>query len=87
VFSKGDRELFGPLVDALLNRDEYLLLADYTSYVACQEQVSAAYCDQKQWTRMSILNVARMGRFSSDRSIRDYCEKVWNIVPGRAPRG
>ena len=87
VFSKGDREMFGPLVDELLNRDEYLLLADYTSYVACQEQVSAAYCDQKQWTRMSILNVARMGRFSSDRSIRDYCEKVWNIVPGRAPRG
>jgi starch phosphorylase len=86
VFSKGDRDLFRPLVGALLDRDEYLLLADYPSYIECQERVSAAYRDRKGWTRMSILNVARMGTFSSDRSIRDYCEKVWNIVPGPSRR-
>jgi starch phosphorylase len=81
VFSRGDRELFRPLVDSLLNRDEYMLLADYQSYVDCQDLVSRAFKDKNNWTRMSILNVARMGKFSSDRSIRDYCERVWNIKP------
>lgn len=80
-FSNGDRELFRPLVESLLNRDDYMLLADYQSYVDCQKRVSEAYRDEKNWTRMSILNSARVGRFSSDRSIRDYCRDIWNVKP------
>ncbi len=80
-FSHGDRELFRPLVESLLNRDDYMLLADYQSYVECQHQASEAYRDQKNWTRMSILNSARVGRFSSDRSIREYCRDIWNVSP------
>jgi starch phosphorylase len=80
-FSNGDRELFRPLVESLLNRDDYMLLADYQAYVDCQQRVSEAYSDQKNWTRMSILNSARAGRFSSDRSIRDYCRDIWNVSP------
>jgi glycogen phosphorylase len=80
-FSNGDRELFRPLVESLLNHDDYMLLADYQSYVDCQQQVSEAYRDQKNWTRMSILNSARVGRFSSDRSIREYCRDIWNVSP------
>ncbi len=77
-FSAGDRTLFRPLVESLLDHDEYMLLADYQDYVECQRRVSAAYADQKSWTRMSILNCARVGRFSSDRSIREYCRNIWN---------
>jgi starch phosphorylase len=84
VFSNGDRELFRPLVDALLERDPYMLCADFPAYVACQARVSEAYRDQQNWTRMSVLNTARVGRFSSDRSIRQYCRDVWNVRP--APR-
>jgi starch phosphorylase len=80
-FSNGDRELFRPLVESLLNRDDYMLLADYQAYVDCQQRVSDAYRDQKNWTRMSILNSARVGRFSSDRSIREYCRDIWNVSP------
>jgi starch phosphorylase len=80
-FSNGDRELFRPLVESLLNHDDYMLLADYQSYVDCQQRVSEAYRDQKNWTRMSILNSARVGRFSSDRSIREYCRDIWNVSP------
>jgi starch phosphorylase len=80
-FSHGDRNLFAPLHNSLLNEDEYLLLADYQSYIDCQDEVSAAYRDQDAWTRMSILNVARMGKFSSDRSIRDYCSDIWKAWP------
>ncbi len=80
-FSNGDRELFRPLVESLLNRDDYLLLADYQAYVDCQRRVSEAYRDQNNWTRMSILNSARVGRFSSDRSIREYCRDIWNVSP------
>jgi starch phosphorylase len=81
AFSAGDRELFRPLVDSLLNHDEYMLLADYQSYVDCQAQVVAAYRDRARWTRMSILNCARVGRFSSDRSIREYCRDIWHVNP------
>lgn len=84
-FSHGDPNLFQPLIDLLLNRDEYLLLADYQSYVECQERVAQAYRDQDNWTRMSILNVARMGKFSSDRAIRDYCEDIWHVHPVDVP--
>jgi len=80
-FSGGDSNLYKPFVDSLLYHDEYLVLADYPSYIESQEKVSQAYRDQERWTRMSILNVARMGKFSSDRSIRDYCEKIWKVEP------
>jgi starch phosphorylase len=80
-FSRGDRDLFKPLVDSLLYGDPYLLFADYHAYVESQEQVSLAYKDQAKWTRMSILNVARMGKFSSDRSIKEYCDKIWKAHP------
>jgi glycogen phosphorylase len=80
-FSDGDRGLFHPLVDSLVTRDDYMLLADYHSYVDCQQRVSDGYLDQNNWTRMSILNTARVGRFSSDRSIREYCRDIWDIEP------
>jgi starch phosphorylase len=80
-FSNGDRDLFRPLVESLLERDEYMLLADYQAYVDCQQCVAEAYRDQSRWTRMSILNTARVGRFSSDRSIREYCRNIWGVSP------
>ena len=80
-FSHGDRSLFEPLVQSLLTRDDYMLLADYQSYIDCQDRVDAAYRDRNHWTRMSILNVARIGKFSSDRSIRDYCSDIWKTWP------
>ncbi|MEW5769750.1 MAG: glycogen/starch/alpha-glucan phosphorylase [Pseudomonadota bacterium] len=81
LFSHGDASLFRPLIDNLLGRDEYLLCADYAGYVACQEQVSRTYADAAAWTRMSILNVARMGKFSSDRTIAEYCRDIWRVQP------
>lgn len=81
-FSNGDRGLFKPLTDALLYRDEYLLFADYQSYMDCQEEINGAYRDDDRWTRMSILNVARTGKFSSDRSILEYAGKIWKVGPG-----
>ena len=80
-FSRGDRELFRPIVRSLIDRDDYLLLADYPSYLAAQEAVGLAYQDQEGWTRKSILNVARMGKFSSDRAIREYCQDIWHVEP------
>jgi len=82
-FSRGDRNVFRPLVENLLNYDPFLVLADYADYVQCQERVSAAWNERDRWTRMSILNTARAGKFSSDRSIRDYCEGIWKISPVR----
>ncbi len=84
AFSNGDRERFRPLVESLLVRDEYLLFADYQAYIDCQRRVSAAYRDRERWTRMSILNCARSGHFSSDRSIREYCRHIWNVEPASA---
>jgi starch phosphorylase len=80
-FSPDQPDRFHPLVNSLLQRDDYLLFADYASYVACQDRVSAAYQDVENWTRMSILNVARMGYFSSDRAIREYCDQIWKVQP------
>ena len=80
-FSKGDRGLFRPLVESLKYHDEYMLFADYRPYIECQEEVSRAYMDQAHWTRMSILNSARMGKFSSDRSIGEYAQKIWHVEP------
>jgi glycogen phosphorylase len=82
-FSHGDTDLFRPLVDSLMKYDPYLILADYQSYVDCQQLVSQAYQDRDRWTRMSILNTARMGKFSSDRAIREYAENVWHAKPVR----
>jgi len=81
AFSQGDRDLFRPLVESLLSRDDYMLCADYQAYVDCQDQVSGAYADVDRWTRMAILNTARVGRFSSDRSIREYCRDIWHTPP------
>jgi starch phosphorylase len=78
-FSRGDTELFRPLIDQLLYQDPYLLLADFQSYVECQDKVAEAYRDEERWTRMSILNTARSGKFSSDRTIREYCADIWHV--------
>jgi len=86
-FSHGDTNLFKPLADSLIKDDPYMLFADYQSYVECQERVSQAYKDRDQWTRMSILNMARMGKFSSDRAIREYCAEIWNATPVRVELG
>lgn len=80
-FSRDQPDLFKPLLDSLLYHDEYMLLADYQSYIDCQEQVSKAYQDPYNWTRMSILNTARMGYFSSDRTIHEYCDDIWKVEP------
>jgi starch phosphorylase len=81
ALSQGDANLFRPLVDNLLWHDPFFLLADYQSYVDCQDQVSALWSDQGNWLRKSILNAARMGKFSSDRSIGEYCEQIWKVEP------
>jgi starch phosphorylase len=80
-FSRGDTTLFRPLLDNLLHHDPYLVLADFAAYRDCQRQVSAAFHDQESWTRMSILNSARSGMFSSDRTIREYCRDIWRAAP------
>ena len=79
-FSRGDRQMFRPLVDNLLQSDPFLVCADFADYVACQERVSAAWAEPATWTRMSILNTARAGRFSSDRAVREYCERIWGVT-------
>ena len=85
LFSHGDRSLFSGLTGHLLNRDDYLVMADFAAYVDAQRQVSTVWEDCDQWTRMSVLNVSRMGYFSSDRSIAEYAEKVWKVEPTRLP--
>jgi glycogen phosphorylase len=81
TFSHGDTEVFRPLVDNLRYDDPFLVCADYASYVNCQEQVSAAWQDRESWTKMSILNTARSGKFSSDRAITEYCDEIWKVWP------
>jgi starch phosphorylase len=78
-FASGKRELFRPVVSSLLNNDQFLLLADFPAYAACQQRVSLAYLQQEEWTRKSILNVANMGIFSSDRTIREYAREIWGV--------
>jgi len=80
-FSNGDTQLFQPLVESLLRHDEYLLLTDYASYVECSERAAQAYRDEDAWTRMSILNCARCGFFSSDRAMRQYSDEIWHVRP------
>lgn len=80
-FSPGQPDLFKPLIDSLMYHDTYMLFADYQSYIDCQDRVAEAYRNQEQWTRMSILNSARVGKFSSDRTIREYCQDIWYVNP------
>ncbi len=80
-FSQGDTKLFRPFVDSLLYHDTFLALADYQAYIDCQDAVGTAYRDRERWTRMSILTVARMGKFSSDRAIQEYCDDIWKVKP------
>jgi starch phosphorylase len=82
AFSPRERGLFRPLLDRLLHEgDPYMVLADYAAYVECQEHVSQVYRDGRLWARKSILNTANMGKFSSDRTIREYAEEIWNVRP------
>ncbi len=81
TFSGGDRELFRPIVDSLLGHDTYMLLADYRSYVEAQDRTGQAYADRDRWFRMSILNAARCGFFSSDRTMKQYCREIWGTEP------
>jgi starch phosphorylase len=81
TFSHGDTEVFKPLVDNLRYDDPFLVCADYASYAECQARVSAAWLDGESWTRMSILNTARSGKFSSDRAIAEYCDDIWKVWP------
>jgi glycogen phosphorylase len=83
TFSRGDRQMFQPLIDNLRNSDPFLVLADYADYIACQERVGAAWQDGDHWTRMSILNTARAGKFSSDRAVHEYCDNIWHVKPLR----
>jgi starch phosphorylase len=80
-FSSGDGELFKPLVDNLLHSDPFLLFADYQSYIDCQKQVGEQYKNADHWSRMSILNSSRSGKFSSDRAIEEYCKEIWKVSP------
>jgi starch phosphorylase len=81
-FCPDDPHRFRPIFETLTGGgDRFLLLADYEAYIRCQEQVDALYRDREEWSRRAILNVAGMGRFSSDRSILEYAEKIWNVKP------
>ncbi|OQY29287.1 MAG: glycogen phosphorylase [Candidatus Cloacimonetes bacterium 4572_55] len=87
-FSPTKTDLFQPIVDSLLKEgDQYMLLADYADYVACQNRAADTYQDPDKWTRMSILNVSAMGKFSSDRTIREYARDIWNVHPLAVPDG
>ena len=81
TFTHGDTEVLRPVVDNLLHHDPFLVLADYRPYVDCQAKVSAAWQDDDTWSRMSIINAARSGKFSSDRAIAEYCDEIWNVHP------
>jgi starch phosphorylase len=82
-FSNGDRDLFAPLVNDLMNSDRYFVLADFDAYAAAQQEAGKAYADISRWGTMSLLNTARSGKFSSDRTIRQYCEDIWKLPLGR----
>jgi starch phosphorylase len=81
-FSKTKVFLFKPVIESLLDQgDFYMLLADYKSYIDCQQDVSKTYKNKKQWTKMSILNVANTGKFSTDRTISEYASDIWKVKP------
>ena len=80
-FSPGSPQLFHPITDSLVRYDPYFVLADYASYIQCQEKVNEIYMDRNTWIKMAVLNVARSGKFSSDRAIRQYAENIWGALP------
>ncbi len=80
-FNRDNPYLYNDLYNQLIYNDHYLLLADYASYIECQEKVSEAYLDQERWNKMSILNTANMGKFSTDRTIHQYAEDIWGVAP------
>ncbi|MBS1543209.1 MAG: glycogen/starch/alpha-glucan phosphorylase [Bacteroidetes bacterium] len=80
-FSPEYKDLFKPLVDSLVHHDPFMLFGDYRYYIECQERVNEAFQDQDHWSKMSILNVARSGKFSSDRTINEYCTEIWKVLP------
>ena len=80
-FTNGSRHSASAVFDNLLHHDPFMALADFQAYLAAQDRVEAAYADQDGWSRMAILNVARCGFFSSDRSMRDYIERIWHTPP------
>ena len=88
TFSGGHKDVFQPIVNSLTHAgDHYMLLADYRSYINAQERVSETYRDPNLWTRKSILNVANMGKFSTDRTIKEYAEEIWGLKPVKPPAG
>jgi starch phosphorylase len=80
-FSPDHPDEFAPMIDRLLERDEYLLLADFRAYVDCQAEVGTAFGDHNEWHRRAILNIAKMGYFSSDRTIKEYAADIWKAAP------
>jgi starch phosphorylase len=78
-FSNGDHDLFRPLLENLTGSDPFFVLADFADYLNTQDAVSRAWADRSRWHRMALLNTARSGFFSSDRSIRDYNARIWNV--------
>jgi starch phosphorylase len=85
LFSHGNRDLFRPFTESLTQRDTYLACADFRAYADCQESISQQYRNHEHWSRMSILNVARIGCFSSDRAVREYCRDIWKAQPVSIP--
>ena len=80
-FNKTEPGIFKPIIDRLLGDDYYCLMADYQSYIDAQDEVSRQYQNPEEWTKKAILNVARVGKFSSDRSIKEYAKNIWKIEP------
>jgi starch phosphorylase len=80
-FNPEEPNMFRPITDNLLGEDPFRLMADFEAYVQCQRRVEKAYMDRDFWDRAAVLNIANMGRFSSDRSIRDYAKGIWNVAP------
>jgi starch phosphorylase len=78
-FTNGDRNTFAPLVNDLLNTDRYCVLADFDAYAAAQAEAGLAFGDIPRWSRMSLFNTARSGKFSSDRTIRQYSSDIWKL--------
>ena len=80
-FSNGDKDLFKPLLNSLTGSDPFFVMADFEDYLNKQNIVSEAWNDKKKWNKMALLNIARSGYFSSDRSIREYCDSIWKVSP------
>ncbi len=81
-FNRSEPGIFKPIFDSLVHQgDKYCLLADYASYIEAQDRVSAEFLNRKSWTEKAIINVANVGKFSSDRTIHEYAEEIWNVKP------